>query len=102
MFDRCFSRNRVPLGSQAAEDFNHDVYMSSHNSGAVVRGNIFANASSHGLQARAGGIIEKEAPVPVSNVQILCPSCGPTRIGYELGEDGTAFVCSKRDPGPPR
>ena len=32
--------------------------MSAHNSGVVVRGNVFANASSHGLQARAGGIIE--------------------------------------------
>ena len=39
--------------------YNHNVYMSSHNDGdIVVRGNIFANASSHGLQARAGGVIE--------------------------------------------
>ena len=38
--------------------FNHNVYMSARNTGVVVRGNIFANASSHGLQARAGGVIE--------------------------------------------
>ncbi len=38
--------------------YNHDCYLSADNSGVVVTGNIFANASSHGLQARAGGIVE--------------------------------------------
>ena len=39
--------------------YNHNLYMSAHNSGdIIIRGNIFANASSHGVQARAGGIIE--------------------------------------------
>lgn len=38
--------------------YNHNLYMSARNSGVVIRGNIFANASSHGLQARAGGIVE--------------------------------------------
>jgi hypothetical protein len=38
--------------------FNHDAYLSSDNTGVVVRGNIFANASSHGLQARSGGDVE--------------------------------------------
>lgn len=42
----------------SATIFNHNVYMSARNSGVVIRGNIFANASSHGLQARAGGIVE--------------------------------------------
>ena len=37
--------------------FNHNVYMVANNTGVVVRGNIFANASSHGLQARSGGDI---------------------------------------------
>jgi hypothetical protein len=38
--------------------YNHNVYLSSDNSGVVVRGNVIANASSHGLQARSGGVIE--------------------------------------------
>ncbi len=38
--------------------FNHDAYLSSDNSGVVVTDNIFADASSHGLQARSGGDIE--------------------------------------------
>ncbi|MEE8311516.1 MAG: 50S ribosomal protein L24 [Candidatus Binatia bacterium] len=29
-----------------------------------------------------GGIVEKEAPLHISNVQLLCPSCEkPTRVG---------------------
>ena len=35
------------------------------------------------------GIIEYEAPVHVSNVQLVCPSCDqPTRVGYGIAEDG--------------
>lgn len=47
------------VGGKNASIFNHDVYMSAHSDGEiVVRGNIFSNASSHGLQARSGGVIE--------------------------------------------
>lgn len=36
-----------------------------------------------------GGIIEKEAPIDVSNVRIVCPSCGKaTRVGFRIREDG--------------
>ncbi len=40
-------------------------------------------------QQQPGGIIEKEAPIAVSNVQALCNACTkPTRIGYRFTEDG--------------
>lgn len=44
-----------------------------------------------------GGIIEKEAPIAVSNVMILCAKCkGPVRIGRKLLEDKTKVrVCKK-------
>jgi large subunit ribosomal protein L24 len=32
----------------------------------------------------AGGIAEKESPIAVSNVMIVCPKCGPVRIGHHL------------------
>ena len=32
--------------------FNHDAYLTNTTSGVVVHGNVFANAASHGLQAR--------------------------------------------------
>ena len=35
----------------------HNVYLNADNSGVVVKGNLIANGGSHGLQARAGGII---------------------------------------------
>lgn len=44
-----------------------------------------------------GGIIEKEAPIHVSNVQVICPKCGkPTRIGRKVLENGKRVrVCKK-------
>jgi large subunit ribosomal protein L24 len=37
-----------------------------------------------------GGIVEREAPLSASNVQLVCPECGaPTRIGRRLLDDGT-------------
>ena len=36
-----------------------------------------------------GGVVEREAPLHASNVQIICPECGaPTRIGKRLLGDG--------------
>jgi len=37
-----------------------------------------------------GGIVEKEGPLPISNVLLLCPACNKgTRIGHKLLPDGT-------------
>lgn len=46
-----------------------------------------------------GGIVEREASVHASNVQIVCPECGvPTRIGRQLLGDGRKVrVCRKCD-----
>ena len=38
--------------------YNHNIYLSSTNANVVVRDNVIANASSHGLQARSGGRVE--------------------------------------------
>ena len=44
-----------------------------------------------------GGIIEKEAPVHISNVRLVCPKCDkPTRIGnLALGDGRKVRVCMK-------
>ena len=40
-------------------------------------------------RVRQAGIIELEAPIPVSNVMLLCNKCNhPTRIGFRSLEDG--------------
>jgi len=43
------------------------------------------------------GIIEYEAPIFVSNVQLVCPSCNePTRVGCAFDEDGLKVRVCKR------
>ena len=44
-----------------------------------------------------GGIVEREASLHASNVQVVCPECGePTRIGRRILEDGRKVrVCRK-------
>jgi large subunit ribosomal protein L24 len=44
---------------------------------------------------RQAGIIEREAPVNVSNVMLLCNKCNhPTRVGIRILDDGSkARVC---------
>ena len=44
-----------------------------------------------------GGIIDKDMPIPVANVAILCPACGKaTRVGYQVDPDGTQTrMCKK-------
>lgn len=36
-----------------------------------------------------GGIVEKEAPINISNVMVVCPKCNvPTKVGTKTLEDG--------------
>jgi len=45
----------------------------------------------------AGGMVEKEAPLHVSNVSLLDPKSGkPTRAGYKIKEDGTKVRIAKK------
>ena len=49
--------------------------------------------SGGGMQ---GGIITKEMPLDVSNVAVVCPTCGkPTRVGHISGPDGKERQCKK-------
>ncbi|MEQ1871326.1 MAG: 50S ribosomal protein L24 [Vicinamibacterales bacterium] len=44
-----------------------------------------------------GGIVEREASVHASNVQLVCPACGAqTRVGHKLLGDGRKVrICRK-------
>ncbi|MFA9429611.1 50S ribosomal protein L24 [Egicoccus sp. AB-alg2] len=52
--------------------------------------------------AQEGGIIETEAPIHISNLMPICPSCdAPTRVGYRYENEGDrrskVRVCKKCD-----
>lgn len=53
-------------------------------------------APTRNYQAQTG-IIEREAPIHVSNVALVCSFCDrPTRVGYDVAPDGTkSRVCRK-------
>jgi large subunit ribosomal protein L24 len=42
-----------------------------------------------------GGIAEQESAISVSNVQLVCGTCGPVRIGHEVRGDRKVRVCKK-------
>jgi large subunit ribosomal protein L24 len=44
-----------------------------------------------------GGILEKEGPLQVSNVMLICPGCGKhTRVGHTALPDGTKVRTCRR------
>jgi large subunit ribosomal protein L24 len=63
----------------------------------VERVNIIKKHMKPNKKHAQGGIIEKEAPIEISNVSLLCPKCNkPTRIGTSLLEGGKKHrLCKK-------
>ena len=52
--------------------------------------------STSGQQLQQGGIIDVEMYVDISNVQIVCKSCGqPTRVGHRIDGDAKVRICRK-------
>jgi large subunit ribosomal protein L24 len=46
-------------------------------------------------QPNSGGIVDLDQPVDASNVMIMCPKCGPTRIGARFDAKGKHRTCAK-------
>ena len=47
-------------------------------------------------QTMQGGIVDKDMPIDPSNVMIMCPTDGPTRVGHKFDADGhKRRVCVK-------
>lgn len=43
-----------------------------------------------------GGIIDKDMPLDVSNVALVCPKDGATRVGYKISDTGAkSRICRK-------
>jgi len=44
---------------------------------------------TRGAQMTPGGVIDMEAPIHISNVGLVCPTCDAvTRVGFEVFADG--------------
>jgi large subunit ribosomal protein L24 len=65
---------------------------------AIVEGvNMMKKHTKPNTQYPQGGIIEKEAPVHISNLMLVDPKSGkPTRIGRKLNESGKLVRYSKK------
>ena len=59
--------------------------------GRMVKKNVRPNPQRN----IKGGIAEQEAPIHISNVLLVCPDCGPTRIGHKFEGDQKVRVCRK-------
>ncbi len=63
---------------------------------AVVEGlNLVKKAMKKKGQQQQGGISSVEAAIHLSNLQLVCKKCGPTRIGYKLEGERKVRVCRK-------
>ena len=48
------------------------------------------------MKGTTGGIIDKEMPIHVSNVGVVCSSCNrPVRVGYRFTDGKKIRVCRK-------
>jgi large subunit ribosomal protein L24 len=59
--------------------------------------NIFKRHTRQKDQSKPGGIIKKEGPIRISNVQLVCPNCGKqVRVGFKIKDSGEkARICKK-------
>jgi large subunit ribosomal protein L24 len=63
---------------------------------AIVDGVNVAKRHQRATKATTqGGIIDKDMPIQLSNLAILCPSCGKSRIGYKVEGANKVRVCKK-------
>lgn len=65
---------------------------------ALVQGlNLVKKHARRTREDQQGGIIQKESPVHISNLMVVCQKCGkPTPIGFSALSDGTKVrICKK-------
>jgi large subunit ribosomal protein L24 len=59
----------------------------------VVQGVNMVRRHTRPSPSQTGGIVEKEAPIHVSNVSLVDPASGkPSRVGYKYLDDGARKV----------
>ncbi len=63
----------------------------------VEKVNMIKRHTKPNMANQQGGIIDKEAPIDVSNVMLVCPKCSKaTRVGSKILDDGAKVrICKK-------
>jgi len=55
------------------------------------------NVKPNPYRREPGGIVDKEMPIHVSNLMVVCSKCSaPTRVGYRVAEDGKKIRFCKK------
>ena len=90
-------RVRVLTGKDRGKDGNVTRVLPAQGKVIVDGVNVAKKHQRATKSTMQGGIIDKDMPLPVANVALLCPACGkPTRVGYKVEDDGTKVrVCKK-------
>jgi len=42
-----------------------------------------------------GGIADQESPIQLSNLALVCPNCGPAKVGSKVEGDVKVRICKK-------
>jgi len=65
---------------------------------AIVEGvNMVSKHTKPNAESPQGGIVKKEAPIHISNLNVKDPSTGkPTRVGRKLNDDGKLVRIAKK------
>ena len=73
------------------------VFSSTINKAIVEGVNFVKKHVKKTREDKQGGILEKEAPIAVSNIALFCKKCnGPIKVGYSILKDGSkSRYCKK-------
>ena len=63
----------------------------------VIKGLNMFKKHVKASQNQSGGIVEREVPLHVSKVALICPNCKKTtRVGYQIDKSGQKYrICKK-------
>ena len=63
----------------------------------ILKRHVKSGQSKGGTRAIQGGIVDYEAPLDYSNVQLVCPACGkPTRVRHTRLDSGERVLACAR------
>lgn len=89
--------HRVLPGRKPGTRYNREGARDHNRDRVVVSGINLIKKHQRPTRTRTQvGIIEREAPIHISNVALVCPNCDrPTRIGFDVFNGGKVRVCKR-------